>query len=90
MRLRTLPLALSSSVLGSFIAFSQGNFNLMVFVFSSITITFLQVLSNFANDLGDSESGVDNKHRAGPLRSVQSGRISKVEMKKAIKLMVLL
>ena len=33
----------------------------------------LQVLSNLANDYGDSEKGTDNADRIGPKRAVQSG-----------------
>jgi 1,4-dihydroxy-2-naphthoate octaprenyltransferase len=45
---------------------------------------FLQILSNLANDYGDSKSGVDNKHRLGPSRTVQSGEISAPQMKRAV------
>ena len=49
-----------------------------------VTTLFLQILSNLANDYGDSVSGVDNKNRVGPQRSVQGGRISKPAMVRAI------
>src|SRR5690606_24072860 len=41
---------------------------------------FLQVLSNFANDLGDSFKGADNEKRVGPTRAIQSGKISQKQM----------
>jgi 1,4-dihydroxy-2-naphthoate octaprenyltransferase len=44
----------------------------------------LQILSNFANDLGDSKNGVDNKNRKVALRAVQTGKISPSEMKNAV------
>jgi 1,4-dihydroxy-2-naphthoate octaprenyltransferase len=44
----------------------------------------LQILSNFANDLGDSKNGVDNKNRKIALRAVQTGKISSAEMKNAV------
>ena len=50
----------------------------------------MQILSNLANDYGDSEKGTDNQNRVGPLRSVQSGKISHTEMKRLIIAFVLL
>ncbi len=83
-RLRTLPLALSSILLGSLLAFSKGAFNVQVFYLAVLTTVLLQVLSNLANDLGDSLKGTDNEHRIGPERAVQSGAISKKSMKRAV------
>jgi len=83
-RLRTLPLALSSILLGSLIAASHDTFNIRIFILAIVTTLFLQILSNLANDLGDSISGADNENRIGPERAVQSGIISKKEMKKML------
>jgi 1,4-dihydroxy-2-naphthoate polyprenyltransferase len=89
-RLRTLPLALSSAVLGSFLAYADGQFNPIVFVLAISTTVLLQILSNLANDFGDSMHGTDNKNRLGPIRTVQSGKISKTEMKWLIVVFVIL
>ena len=43
-----------------------------------------QIVSNLANDLGDSLKGTDNIGRIGPMRSVQSGLVSKKEMRNAV------
>jgi 1,4-dihydroxy-2-naphthoate octaprenyltransferase len=83
-RLRTLPLALSTILLGSFIALSKGVFNFRTFSWAIITTLFLQILSNLANDLGDSLKGTDGDGRIGPQRAVQSGAISKTAMKRAV------
>jgi len=83
-RLRTIPLALASIVMGSFLAAETGNFNLSIFSFAVITTVFLQILSNLANDYGDSIHGADSIHRTGPARSVQSGSITAKSMKLAI------
>jgi 1,4-dihydroxy-2-naphthoate octaprenyltransferase len=88
--LRTLPLALSSAILGSFLAFADGQFNPIVFGLAISTTVLLQILSNLANDFGDSMHGTDNKNRLGPMRTVQSGKISKAEMKLLIIVFVLL
>lgn len=89
-RLRTLPLALSSIILGSMLAFGTGLFSWPVAILATTTTLFLQILSNLANDYGDSESGVDNENRVGPSRSVQGGAISSSEMKRAIIVFVVL
>lgn len=83
-RLRTLPLAMASISLGSFLAASQGLFNLRITFLCVTTTIFLQILSNLANDYGDSIHGADSVEREGPQRAVQSGSITKEQMKKAI------
>ena len=87
-RLRTLPLALASIGLGSFLAAFEGKFRWPVFLLSGLTTIFLQILSNLANDYGDSKHGADHADREGPQRAVQSGKISPKSMKKAIHLFI--
>lgn len=89
-RLRTLPLSLSGIIVGSSIALAQGHWNTTIFVLALLTTLFFQILSNLANDLGDSLKGADNEYRVGPMRSVQSGLISVFEMKIAMVIFVLL
>lgn len=84
MRLRTLPLSLSGIILGSGVAYHHGYWDLNIFLLAIATTVLFQILSNFANDLGDSEKGTDNNNRIGPTRAVQSGVISKREMKVAV------
>ncbi len=96
-RLRTLPLSLSSILMGSFLANHINNFpqneNILekangfqwsIFGLCILTTIFLQILSNLANDYGDSQNGADHKDRKGPQRAVQAGLISMQAMKKAI------
>lgn len=83
-RLRTLPLALASIGLGSFLAAFEGKFRWPVFLLSGLTTVFLQILSNLANDYGDSQHGADHLDREGPSRAVQSGAISPKSMKVAV------
>ncbi|MFK7900516.1 MAG: 1,4-dihydroxy-2-naphthoate polyprenyltransferase [Cyclobacteriaceae bacterium] len=89
-RLRTLPLAFAGIMMGSFLAYYYGVFRLPVFVLALLTTLFLQVLSNLANDYGDSKSGVDSVEREGPKRAVQQGNISSNQMKKAMVLFTIL
>ena len=83
-RPRTLPLAIASILLGNFLAYAAGKFSFLTAVLAIITTLLLQILSNFANDLGDSKNGVDNKNRKVALRAVQTGKISPSEMKNAV------
>ncbi len=91
-RLRTLPLAFSSIITGSSIAFvdNRANFNWLVFALCLGTTLLLQILSNLANDYGDSEKGTDNDERIGPKRAVQQGLLSFTEIKRGIWITVVL
>ncbi len=90
LRLRTLPLALACIGMGSFLAAFLGNFSWLVCILSLSTTLFLQILSNLANDYGDSIHGADSIEREGPKRSVQQGVISAAAMKKAIVILAIL
>lgn len=92
-RLRTLPLSVSGIIVGSMYALANPTeqvltptevFNWRLFAFALLTTLGLQVLSNFANDYGDGVKGTDNDDRVGPKRTIQSGLISPLEMKRAI------
>jgi 1,4-dihydroxy-2-naphthoate polyprenyltransferase len=84
MRLRTLPLALSSILAGSSVAYDQSTQFVSITLWAICTTLFLQILSNLANDYGDSHHGTDNEFRIGPVRSVQSGAISSKSMLRGI------
>jgi len=90
MRLRTLPLALSSIGTGSFLAFATGYFQWTIFILAIFTTICLQILSNLANDYGDAIHGADNDLRVGPMRTVQAGEISASSMKRGIIVFVVL
>ncbi len=89
-RLRTLPLALASIGMGTFLAAASGNFRGDIFALCALTTIFLQILSNLANDYGDSIHGADGAQRVGPSRAIQSGVITPTAMKKAIAIFVVL
>lgn len=89
-RLRTLPLSVSGVIMGSFIAWKERFFSWRIFSLAIATTLFLQILSNLANDYGDSKNGKDNACRLGPVRAVQSGEISFTEMKRMILIFCLL
>lgn len=87
-RLRTLPLALSSIAMGAFLAGFFHGLRWEISLLAALTTVFLQVLSNLANDYGDAQKGTDSHHRIGPERTVQSGKISPAQMRKAIWVLV--
>lgn len=91
-RLRTLPLAVSSILVGSALAYlaayiyptTPPEYRPSILVLALLTAILLQVLSNLANDLGDHQHGTDNADRVGPQRSVQSGVVTPAQMKRAM------
>jgi 1,4-dihydroxy-2-naphthoate octaprenyltransferase len=82
-RLRTLPLAFSAIIVGSFLNFEE-KFDAIIFSLALTTTLLLQILSNLANDYGDSKKGTDNEDRIGPKRAIQSGALSFSQVKKAM------
>jgi len=76
--------------MGNFLAASQGSFQWPVFLLCISTTVFLQVLSNLANDYGDSQHGADSEDRQGPSRAVQSGAITAEGMKRGMAIATLL
>ena len=89
-RLRTLPLALSATILGSFLGYAENRFKWGVFIFGTLTTLFLQILSNLANDYGDAKKGTDNEQRLGPLRVTQTGLVTQGRMRVMILVFVVL
>ena len=77
-------MALSCIGMGAFLAAAAGSFNAPIFAMCCITTIFLQVLSNLANDYGDTVNGADHAGRTGPTRAVQSGAISPTQMRNAV------
>ena len=82
-RIRTLPLSVSGILIGSSYAYFSEKFRFSVFFIAILTTISYQLLSNFANDYGDGVKGTDD-NRIGPKRTVQTGLISRVLMKKGI------
>ncbi|MFY8021046.1 MAG: 1,4-dihydroxy-2-naphthoate octaprenyltransferase [Bacteroidia bacterium] len=83
-RFRTLFLSFSCIGTGLASASLFNEIDNAVATFTLLTALFLQVLSNLANDYGDSIHGADNADRKGPKRAVQAGVISAQQMKMAV------
>ncbi len=86
-RLRTLPLAVANMAMGNGLAAMTGFFSWSIAILSILTAVSLQILSNYANDYGDSINGADHHNRQGPMRAVQAGIITSSQMKKAVVIM---
>ena len=77
--------------MGAFLSFSTGKgLNITILLLTLITAILLQLLSNLANDAGDTIHGADLHKRVGPDRMVQSGAITLSKMKLAIWITTLL
>lgn len=84
-RLKTLPLAIAAPLMAISLALLNNtlNFSWLVALLCILVAISLQILSNFANDLGDFQKGTDTK--AGRTdRMLSSGAISVKQMKWAI------
>src|SRR6056300_81320 len=85
-RLRTLPLAFAVIALGTGLAFKINEYlHWGIFALAVFTAGAYQILSNYANDLGDGLRGTDD-HRTGEKRAIASGLITADQMKRAVNL----
>ena len=83
-RLKTLPLALSNTIMGSALAAGEDKFRWSILSLAALTTILLQIMSNMANDYGDFVNGKDTAERIGPKRMVQSGEITPKTMLQGI------
>lgn len=88
-RPRTLPLSISGVVVGTGLANLYEKNNLLIFILALLTTISFQITSNFANDYGDGVKGTDNSDRIGPMRALQSGSLSRQELKNGIIISIL-
>jgi 1,4-dihydroxy-2-naphthoate octaprenyltransferase len=83
-RPRTLILAIACVGMGLFLAAADYPIDAVTAGLTVLTAALLQILSNLANDYGDTMHGADHGERIGPSRAVQSGRISPQTMRRAV------
>jgi len=80
-RPKTLPAAVVPVWSGCLLAWQlTGNFNLALAVLTLLGAIFIQVATNFFNDVIDAEKGADTVDRAGPQRATASGLLSRRAM----------
>lgn len=83
-RLRSLPLSVMGIILGMFLALAEGVFRPLPFALAIVTTLCLQILSNIANELGDTIHGTDTPERLGPHYSLQSGGLTIRELRQDV------
>lgn len=81
-------MSVSGIVMGSALANFYGKSSILIFVLALLTTIGFQITSNFANDYGDGVKGTDNEDRVGPKRALQSGLLTRKELKNGIKISV--
>ncbi len=89
-RLPTLTAALSPVMVGSAVAYALGGFRLVVALVALFGAFMIQIATNFANDVFDSEKGADTKERLGPPRAVQMGLLTPREVRVGMLVVVVL
>ena len=83
-RIKTLPAAISPVILGTALAFHDGNSNSFILFMTLLAAVLIQIGANFANDVYDFQKGTDRDDRLGPKRATQSGLITPEKMKQAM------
>ena len=83
-RPKTLPAAVAPVLVGTALAFNAGKFNAVAASVALVCSLFIQIGTNFVNDLYDYLKGTDDENRVGPERALASGWIKPEEMKMAI------
>ena len=81
-RPKTLSVSIAPVLVGSSIALKDKIFNIDIFLLTLFAALFIQIGTNFANDVYDYIKGADNDNRIGPTRAVQAELISVQNMKK--------
>jgi 1,4-dihydroxy-2-naphthoate octaprenyltransferase len=82
-RPKTLWAAIAPVIIGTAMAFSEGDWHPLSAIFTAISAIFIQIGTNFANDYFDHLQGADEGNRLGPTRVTQAGLVSAKTMKKA-------
>lgn len=83
-RPKTLWAAVAPVMVGSACAGSVGSFRWLPALACLSVALWVQVGTNFANDVFDFEKGADTGERLGPTRAVQAGLLSPAEMRRAM------
>ena len=80
MRPATLWAAVAPVLVGSACAQFAGGFRPVPALAALLGALFIQIGTNFANDLFDFDKGADTAERLGPTRAVQAGLLSRAQM----------
>ena len=80
-RPKTLWAAAAPVIIGAAIAFYDAAFHVTAFLAALFGAIFIQIGTNFANDLFDFKKKTDTHDRVGPLRVTQAGLVSPSHMR---------
>ncbi|MCK9210975.1 MAG: 1,4-dihydroxy-2-naphthoate polyprenyltransferase [Ignavibacteriaceae bacterium] len=80
-RPKTLFAAFVPVIVGASLAFAEGKLNLFASIVALFCSILFQVGANFTNDLYDFLKGADTEKRIGPLRVLNAGLVSPLQMK---------
>ncbi len=83
-RPKTLPAAISPVIVGTSLAWADGQFSLAPALAAAAGALLLQILSNLANDYFDFAKGVDTRERLGPTRVMAAGLLTAGEVRLGI------
>lgn len=80
----TLTAALAPLAVGGALTWRDGRFAALPWVAALLGAVFIQLGTNYANDVFDYEKGADTAERKGPLRVTQAGLVSPAAVKRAM------
>jgi len=80
-RPKTLLAAVAPVLIGSTMAFGDGDIDAVILSITFLAAVFIQIGTNFANDYYDFVKGADTEHRRGPVRATAAGLVTPSEMK---------
>lgn len=83
-RPKTLTGAIIPVLIGSSLAFADGNFDIIPALLCALFACGMQIAANFINDLYDYLKGSDRTDRLGPERACAQGWITPAAMKRGI------
>lgn len=83
-RLPTLAAAVVPVAVGAAVAHVAGGFRLWPTMVAAWGAIWIQLGTNFANDVFDFEKGADTEDRLGPTRAVQAGWLSAEQMRRGM------
>jgi 1,4-dihydroxy-2-naphthoate polyprenyltransferase len=72
-RPRTLPAAVAPVLVGTSLAATQDDFNVLPFLAALVGSVFIQIGTNLSNDYSDARRGADTEERLGPVRVTAGG-----------------
>ena len=74
----------------SMLCLKSDMFRLPIFICTLLSALFIQIMTNFINDLYDYKKGADRVDRIGPDRVIQKGYLSEAEITRGIYVLLLL